>query len=135
MDATMPGMTLAPNDRGRYRADVAAYEAYCYDGKIIDGIRYDYLGIEERVGGREVLRGTIADLLDPPEPMDRVARVPVTIRLTKRVPDLSIERAADLIRNAFFHCFLAHDYCQHIAEIVVEDETDGTSYTAPFDQC
>lgn len=136
MVATMRGMTSASKDRDQYRADLAAYEAYSFDGKVVDGIRHDLLGIGERDGGREVLRGAVADLpARPADPMDRQARVPVTVRLTMRVPDLPLDRAAELIRNAFFHHHTAHYHCERIAQIVVKDEADGSTSTVPFDDC
>jgi hypothetical protein len=115
---------------GLRQADHAAYEAYGFDGRVVDGTWYDFFGIEERDGGREVLRGMYGELARNGD-----AHILVKIHLTSRVPDLTIERAARLIRNTFFHHFTNHYYCDHIAEIIVQDPANGTAHTIPFDPC
>jgi hypothetical protein len=110
------------------KADVAEYEAYGFDGRTDDGVPYELFGIQARDGGREVLRGEYQAL-----PAQTVDPVPLTITLSGRAGDLTVERAAELIRNVYFHHFTAHYYCARIGEIIVDD--NGEKHAIPFDAC
>jgi hypothetical protein len=118
----------AMNGQEQRKADVAAFEAYGFDGRTDDGVPYELFGIQARDGEREVIRGEYQAL-----PAQTDGRVPLTITLSARADDLTVERAAELIRNVYFHHFTAHYYCARIGEIIVVD--NGEKQSVPFDEC
>jgi hypothetical protein len=120
-------MHIVDADHARRRGDNAAFEAYCYDMAETDGIEYMDFGVEERGTHVEVIRGLFL-----PTQRSGVRR-PLAIRLVTRVPELSLDRAAELIRSTVFHTFLLHHDCEDIEALQVTDD-DGT-VTLPYDRC
>jgi hypothetical protein len=121
-------MQIVAADHASRRADHAAFEAYCYDTITIDGVEYIDFGVEARDTQVEVIRGRFI-----PAQRSGVRR-PLAIRLVARAPELSLDRAAELIRNTLFHIFLMHNDCEDIEVLHVSDGEGGT-VSLPYDRC
>ncbi len=123
-------MELPLKDYGRYKADLADYEAYACDDEDVDGVVHSRFGIDDRARATQVLHGRFV----APALQHDGGRVPLEIELGSLADDLSLERSAELVRSTFVHFYTGHFYCDRVGELVVH-VPDGSSCVIPHDDC